>query len=491
MVVPPQSDSGASGRVSSSFGRESTLPFPAYRISDHDEVVLISSLKDLIGAGDYRLDTMLTAIVEAARRLTSATGAAIAMWKDGAMVCRARCGETAPALGAQLNAETGISGECLRTGKLQHVSDTENNPLVDVEVCRSLGLRSIAVLPIQGWRGINGILEVFSTEAEAFSERHLGLLEQMAALAERARSSQPHGATAAPPSVPGEKPQPAGLLPASDRVGDVALAFVNRRSRPFVLGFMIVAAILLIGFVIWLGWRGPSENGGRAQAAAPSVTTTVTAQMGRHIPDDDPVWKPNPGGELLSPTGTKPRAGTPVKLASKVETIEMQTGGTDRSLLASDAASAALPRRTSSVEPNPARDLPQTSETSSVEAPAIAAAWSNPSGLNDVLSAKASFPTLSAPVSQGVSGGRLLRRVPPVYPTQALTLKVEGRVVLSAMVIEDGTIGDLKVLEGPAALTPSAMEAVKRWLYQPFRLDGKPIRRETRITIDFKLPSGH
>jgi TonB family protein len=471
-------------------GRDSTLPFPAYRVSDHDEVVLISSLKDLIGAGDYRLDTMLTAIVEASRRLTAATGAAIAMWKDGAMLCRARCGDTAPALGAQLNAEAGISGECLRTGKIQHCSDTENNPLVDVEVCRSLGLRSIAVLPIQGWRGINGILEVFSTEPLAFTEHHLEVLEQLAGLAERARSSQPHGASspAVASSVPAEKPKPAGLLPASDRLGDVALAFVNRRSRPFVLGAALLATIALIGFVIWLGWRGPSDSDGKAHAAAPSISTTVTASV--HVPDDDPVWRPNPGGELLSPSGVKPSAGTPVRLASKVETIEVQTGHSNHSLLTAEDATRPATTATRPVETTANPPQASAAETSSGEVPPMPATQTDASSLNGVLMASASIPSLTAPVSQGISGGRLLRRVSPVYPAQALALKVEGRVVLSAMVIENGTIGDLKVVEGSAVLTPSAVDAVKHWLYQPFKLDGKPIRRETLVTIDFKLPAG-
>ncbi|MGC1474818.1 MAG: GAF domain-containing protein, partial [Terriglobales bacterium] len=159
-----------------------------------DQGIAMSSLQKLIAAGDHRLDPILGTIADAALQLTGASGAALAMWKDGAMVCRARSGDTAPALGARLSANTGISGECLRTGKTQHCADTENDPLVDVEVCRSLGLRSIAVLPIHGWRGINGILEVFSTRSAAFTEPHIALLQQLAALAERARAAQPHDA---------------------------------------------------------------------------------------------------------------------------------------------------------------------------------------------------------------------------------------------------------------------------------------------------------
>ena len=165
------------------------------RNGDPDEPQLLSTLRELVAAGEHRLDPMLAAIADGALLLTGATGVAIAMWKDGAMVCRARSGETAPPLGAQLSADKGISGECLRTGKVQHCVDTEKNRLVDVEVCRTLGLRSIAVLPIQGWRGVNGILEAFSTEPAAFNPHHLGVLEQLAGLAERARAAKPVGAS--------------------------------------------------------------------------------------------------------------------------------------------------------------------------------------------------------------------------------------------------------------------------------------------------------
>jgi len=168
---------------------------PSQRNGDPDEPQVLSTLRELVVAGEHRLDPMLAAISDAALLLTGATGMAIAMWKDGAMVCRARSGDTAPPLGAQLSADKGISGECLRTGKIQHCVDTEKDRLVDVEVCRTLGLRSIAVLPIHGWHGVNGILEAFSTEPAAFSRHHLAVLEQLAGLAERARAAKPVGAS--------------------------------------------------------------------------------------------------------------------------------------------------------------------------------------------------------------------------------------------------------------------------------------------------------
>ena len=475
-----------------------------------DESTALSSLKELIAAGDHRLDPMLATITDAARQLTGASGAALAMWKGGAMVCRARSGDTAPALGARLSAETGISGECLRTGKLQHCADTENDPLVDVEVCRSLGLRSIAVLPIQGWRGVNGVLEVFSTKAAAFTEQNISLLQQLAVLAERARASQPHDASSAvrkPPSAI-ERPQPSGLLPASDRVGEVAaLAFLGTRSRPLVLGVIGLVAISLLALVIWLGWRGPDDADGKAQAntSSPVGATTVNATVNaatpylphKHPPDNDPVWKANPGGESAVPFSGKTSAGTPVRFASKVDAVSGKKTYEDRShadrslLLADVAANVAIPHDVSNsragsqigseaVSYNHSLSDARSDETVSTARPSISGdAMNQP---------KASLPGLSAPVSQGVTGGQLLHRVAPVYPAQARLLRLEGTVILAAMVTEDGTVHDVRVVEGPAVLAQSAVDAVKHWRYEPYELDGKPVQNETRIAIDFKLP---
>lgn len=470
-------------------GISSSYPMPdtsSSHPSELDEAALLSSLKDLVVAGDHRLDPILAAIADAAQSQTGASGAALAMWKDGAMVCRARSGATAPALGARLNAEAGISGECLRTGKVQHCRDTENDPLVDVEVCRSLGLRSIAVLPIQGWRGINGILEIFSTEPATFTEQHLAFLQQLAALAERARASQPHGASAAATSVRVEQPQPSGLLPASDRVSDVAAVFLSRRSRPFILGAAGLLAFLLLGFVIWLGWRGPKQTSGKAKAASPSPLIAQRALS--RPPDNDPVWKSNPGGEALLPGKTSAgipfgtSAGTPVTLASEVEVVAGPKTRPDQSLLAEDSTRyVSIPR-----------ELPAAGaeETSVADPPPIPATDANSSALNGVLASPLSMPGLSpTAVSQGASSGRLVRRVSPSYPAQALLLRLQGKVILDAMILEDGTVHDIKVAEGHPVLARSAVEAVQRWRYKPYELNGKPVKTRTTITVDFKLPS--
>jgi TonB family protein len=441
---------------------------------DLDAAAVLASLKEIVAAGGQRLDAILGAIAEAARRWTGASGTAIAMWKDGAMVCRARSGETAPPLGARLSADTGISGECLRSGKMQHCVDSEDDPLVDAEVCRSLGVRSIAVLPVQGWRGVNGILEAFSTEAGTFTESHLGFLQQLAALAERARAAQPYGAT--PTSkARAEEPAVEASASTSDRVGDVVGVFLGNRARPMVLGAVGLLA-MLVGGVIWLGWRGPAEASQKTKVPTPVVGAALPARP----PDNDPVWKANPGGVTVFPS--KSPAGVPVKLASKVDVMPQPETQPDQPLLVPEEAAPAPVPHGLPAEP--------VVETVNVEPPPLPAGLSSTASLQGVVSSPQVVPELSASaISRGITSGRLLRRVSPTYPPQALMLRLQGKVILDATIFEDGTVHDLAVVQGHPMLAKSAEDAVQRWRYLPYELNGKPVKTKTTITVDFKLPN--
>ncbi len=488
----PETSSGASGNCSGSYP------------GNLDQSTALVFLKELIAAGDHSLDPVLGTITDVARQLTAASGAALAMWKDGAMVCRARSGDIAPVLGAQLSAETGISGECLRTSKIQHCADTENDPLVDLEVCRSLGLGSIAVLPICDWRGINGILEVFSTQQAAFTEQHIAFLQQLAVLAERARTSKLESASSAAPQFQSEieKP-PSALRLVSYRVRKAVLAYQGIRLRPFVLSTIGFVAVALLALAIWLGWRAGLANGKAhvVQSSAPParVNTATSDPAIAHPPDNDEVWKVNPGGESVYPSNKKPSAGAPVTLASDVKVgTGMQTHADraqNRSLSSGDLAPNVVIRR-QPLGPGSKAGAQTESQTNlhsdatpSSEPPSIPGNVASQSSLNEVLSAKVSLPGLGAPVSRGVSGGQLVHRVPPIYPAQARLVRLEGTVILAALITEDGRVRDVKVIEGPPLLAQSAVDAVKLWRYKPYELDGKPVKNEIRITVDFKLPN--
>src|SRR5439155_96733 len=99
-------------------------------------------------SADLALDLMLNKIVDQARLATAASGAAIALSRDGEMVCRASVGESAPGLGVRLNTRSGVSGACVQRKELQRCDDAENDPRVDAAACRDAEIRSILAVAI-------------------------------------------------------------------------------------------------------------------------------------------------------------------------------------------------------------------------------------------------------------------------------------------------------------------------------------------------------
>lgn len=95
-------------------------------------------------------------------------------------MCRASVGQGGPPLGTRVDVNSGFSGECLRAGKALRCDDAETDPRVAVEICRRLGIRSIAAAPIRYERDVVGLLEVFSQQTFAFDEGDLAILERLA-----------------------------------------------------------------------------------------------------------------------------------------------------------------------------------------------------------------------------------------------------------------------------------------------------------------------
>jgi protein TonB len=90
-------------------------------------------------------------------------------------------------------------------------------------------------------------------------------------------------------------------------------------------------------------------------------------------------------------------------------------------------------------------------------------------------------------VSSGVSTGLLLKKVNPKYPNKARENRIQGTVVLHAVISKDGDIADLTVVSGDPLLAKSALKAVKQWKYKPYLLQGRPVEVDTQITVNFTL----
>ena len=91
------------------------------------------------------------------------------------------------------------------------------------------------------------------------------------------------------------------------------------------------------------------------------------------------------------------------------------------------------------------------------------------------------------PKTSVVMEGNLIRRVEPQYPPIARQIRLQGVVVLNAIISRDGDIERVQVASGPSLLVGAAKEAVQQWKYRPYLLNGEPVEVETQITVNFVM----
>ena len=89
-----------------------------------------------------------------------------------------------------------------------------------------------------------------------------------------------------------------------------------------------------------------------------------------------------------------------------------------------------------------------------------------------------------------VAEANLVYDIAPKYPPEAGQARIEGTVVLLAVIRKDGTVEDVRVESGLPVLAQAAIEAVKQWRYRPYLLNGEPVEINSQITINFTLSRG-
>jgi TonB family protein len=88
-----------------------------------------------------------------------------------------------------------------------------------------------------------------------------------------------------------------------------------------------------------------------------------------------------------------------------------------------------------------------------------------------------------------VSRGKITTMVKPVYPPEALEKKIAGRVLLDVDITKDGMPKHVRVRKGHPLLANAAVDAVRQWRWEPFRLNGKGVPVQTTVTV--KLERRH
>jgi len=103
--------------------------------------------------------------------------------------------------------------------------------------------------------------------------------------------------------------------------------------------------------------------------------------------------------------------------------------------------------------------------------------------------ANTTAPPQSARVrlSAGEAAGLLHKRVAPEYPPKARSNRIQGIVLLNATISKEGTVTDLSVISGDPLLAEAAINAIKKWKYKPYLVQGEPVEVETTIQMSFTL----
>jgi TonB family protein len=88
--------------------------------------------------------------------------------------------------------------------------------------------------------------------------------------------------------------------------------------------------------------------------------------------------------------------------------------------------------------------------------------------------------------SRAVSAA-LIRKVQPIYPSEARRSGIQGFVTVAAVIGTDGKPRNVRAVSGPPILARAATDAVSQWLYQPYIVNGRPVEVETEVVVDFAL----
>jgi protein TonB len=100
-------------------------------------------------------------------------------------------------------------------------------------------------------------------------------------------------------------------------------------------------------------------------------------------------------------------------------------------------------------------------------------------------------PKAAAParIKQGgnVTAAAIVTQTRPLYPALARQARIQGNVVLHAIIDKEGKVAELQVISGHPLLVQSALDAVKQWRYKPTLLNGDPVEVDTTITVTFTM----
>lgn len=524
------------------------------------EVAVEHDSLDYDGIGSLDLVSALRLVVERARSLTRATGAAIAVADQTDMVCRARTG-VAPDLGARFSPDSGLSGEVVRTGAAVRCPDTSHDPRVDQTACEHLNIRSIVIVPILSGRAVIGVIEIFSGRIAAFDDRHVLNLTRLADLVSAMLEAGMEGilpAAILPPSDPDSllASEASGTNTHIDPLSELDGAI---ETEPLLhMRSTSVAEAAVESIIEPAGTPSPEAERGSApacskgegcgtpeqktaaepgnaavQIAAPQTPEEIRDIYNRFVLENETADRRRRNKILVSVIGVLALGAGGLAIAKTMMTPTAQTQVAQPMVAAAEGQMYEAVEQPPALTPSPefeagarpdvttkpaggsgkaakpssfaehwtwkAPTRPGTGSDLTLEAAAVAPVVTDTvvgsrgdvKVISDMLGSwPASSPRLSTPEPQirTVQAGKLISRVNPIFPPMASASGLHGRVELKVAIDKEGVVTNVQQTSGNAILGAAAVQAVRKWRYEPSQLDGRPVDVEKTIIIDFADP---
>jgi TonB family protein len=423
---------------------------------------------------ELALDIVLNEIVEQACRATGASGAAIALRREGEMVCRASAGDNAPQLGTRLSAKSGLTGICVRSGQVQCCDDALTDRRADGEASRQMGVRSVMVQPILGEQDVMGIIEIFSPQPAAFVEREQRTLEILAGRILRSVEERRRVQSSSPAVMP---------APAAER-SEVAAPYMSEDetipAKGFdwfasMMGAIVVFVALVMGAIVGIrvGWlKGYSL--GRAAEVSSAKSRAGRAQL---------------SASGSSSSSSSSSISSPASSSPSVSALPVSSPGAGAGISTANANGSTKANLAGSGERNLAVDgRTEAAESGPIPAGGLRV-YENGREIFRMQNGKAVAMKQGTSPPAEAGENVVLRRVEPKYPEQARVQHLEGPVVLDVRIGKEGAVQEATVVSGDPVLAAAAVEAVRQWSFRPRMEGGHAVEMETEITLNFKLPA--
>jgi TonB family protein len=230
-------------------------------------------------------------------------------------------------------------------------------------------------------------------------------------------------------------------------------SFRTRFALPVLVG---VCTLLLAASVFWVFGRDTSYAVVRpANVSAEGGVSSGSASVSPVVTANDPSFVP------LIVRGSSASADKPARSSKKLAQIALRSASRSTSVASDD------------------------SETPRVMASGTSDGSEEPDRVSKLDSGLGSNHPVD--VSSSVMAANLVSAPKPSYPTLASLTRMQGNVVMRAVISKDGNVEHLQVIQGHRLLRGAAKSAVRNWRYRPYKIDGVPVEVATTVSVDFKL----